>query len=120
VLYRGRWLDTCSPEYAAIYKSAVRDEITRLGASGAKVVFTTEVYPRYLFADEDRPTDCENKLRREVAAQTRVNFVDLNAYICPNGKCRGKENGVVLRVDGEHYKGAGGQLVFKWLYDQVT
>jgi hypothetical protein len=120
VLYRGRWLDTCSREYATIYESALRDEIARLGARGAKVVFTTEVYPRYLFADEDRPTDCENEVRRKVAAQTNTTLLDLNAYICPNAKCRAKENGVVLRVDGEHYKGAGGQLVFRWLYNQVA
>jgi peptidoglycan/LPS O-acetylase OafA/YrhL len=119
VLYHGRWLDTCSAEYAAMYKQALRDEVVQLGARRAKVVLTTAVYPRYVFADEDRQTDCENDLRRAVAADTGVRLLDLNAYICPNAHCREEENGTVLRVDGEHYDGEGGRLVFKWLYNQA-
>jgi hypothetical protein len=80
---------------------------------------TTEAYPRYLFADEDRPADCENRLRHEVARSTGVQLVDLFGYICPGGKCREKQDGVTLRPDGEHYEGEGGRIVASWLLDQV-
>jgi peptidoglycan/LPS O-acetylase OafA/YrhL len=120
VRYRGRWIDTCSPEYASIYERALHDEIANLGRRGARVVLTTEVYPRYLFADEDRPVDCENAVRRRVAAKTGTQLVDLNAFICPGHRCRQEQDGAVLRVDGEHYEGAGGRLVFRWLMDQVN
>ena len=41
-------------------------------------------------------------------------------YICPNGKCRDKQNGVILRPDGEHYDGPGSRIVAQWLVDQVV
>jgi hypothetical protein len=120
VLYRGRWLETCSDQYASLYERSLRSEIALLGAHGAKVAFTTEVYPRYVYASADRPTDCENRLRRNVAAATRVQLIDLQGYICPRGHCRAKQNGVTLRIDRQHYEGAGGRLVAQWLIDQVN
>ena len=88
-------------------------------ASGAKVVVSTEVYPRYLFADSDHETDCENRSLRRAAAASAVQLVDLQSYICPNGKCRDKQDGATLRPDGEHYDGRGGKIVAQWLLDQV-
>ena len=115
----GRWLETCSDEYAAIYQRSLIEELAILGVGGAKVVMTTEVYPRYLFAAEDGPTDCENRLRRVVVARTGVQLIDLQGFVCPDGECLEKKNGVTLRIDGEHYEGAGGKLVAEWLYDQI-
>jgi hypothetical protein len=120
VFVKGKWIDTCSEAYARLYERALRDEITALRAHGAKVVVTTEVYPRYLFARADAPTDCDNAIRRRVVAETGTEFVDLNNYICPGGHCRKTVNGVVLRDDGEHYDGAGGRLVSRWLLDHVS
>jgi peptidoglycan/LPS O-acetylase OafA/YrhL len=119
VLYNGRWIDTCSTEYASLYRRAVRTELGRLAVGGVKVVMTTEAYPRYVSAEVDKPTDCENGLRRAVAASTGVQLIDLQAYICPKGQCREKQNGVTLRADGEHYEGPGGRIVARWLLDQV-
>jgi peptidoglycan/LPS O-acetylase OafA/YrhL len=119
VKVRGQWIDSCSAAYASLYERSLRAELTMLGASGSKVVFTTEVYPRYLFATQDRTTDCENRVRRKVAAETKIQLVDLLDYICPQGHCREKLNGSTLRPDGEHYEGAGGEIVARWLLDQV-
>jgi peptidoglycan/LPS O-acetylase OafA/YrhL len=119
VLSHGVWLNTCSDAYASAYESALRAELAQLTAHGAKVVMTTEVYPRYLFAHEDTFTDCDNAVRRKFAADTHTPLIDLNAYICPSHQCRATENGVVLRKDGEHFDGAGGQIVGRWILDQL-
>jgi peptidoglycan/LPS O-acetylase OafA/YrhL len=115
--YGGHWYDTCSSAWAPLYERALKHEIARLQAGGAKVVLTNAVYPRYLFADSDRDTDCENQLRNIAVQDTGAQLIDLNGYICPNRQCRTTQNGVVLRVDGEHFKGPGGRMVFKWLYN---
>ena len=39
--------------------------------------------------------------------------------VCPDGKCRVKQDGVVLRPDGLHYQGPGGVIVARWLMSQV-
>jgi peptidoglycan/LPS O-acetylase OafA/YrhL len=119
VLYRGTWISTCSSAYASLYERSLEATLKTLASQGAKVVLTTAAYPRYLYADEDHQTDCENRFRRVVAAKTGLQLVDLQGYICPGGKCREKQDGVTLRVDGEHFEGAGGRLVASWLLDQV-
>src|SRR5205823_2634965 len=115
--YRGRWIEACAEPYESLYRRDLRREITNLGAGGARVVITTTAYG--LSRDEDRYTDCDNRLRRTIAGDTRAQLVDLFSYICPLGVCREKQDGVVLRPDGLHYTGAGGRIVARWLVDQV-
>jgi peptidoglycan/LPS O-acetylase OafA/YrhL len=115
----GHWLQPCTPTYAATFRARLRGEVARLGAGGAKVVITTAAYSRYVFHGSDSLIRCENPLRREVAAATGAQLVDLFAYICPHGQCREKQDGVVLRPDGLHYRDAGGRIVARWLIDQV-
>ena len=113
------WLDTCSAAYASAYRQSLSRAVAVYASAGAKVVITTAVYPRSPGAAQDRPTDCENVLRRRVAASTGAQLVDMQAYICPGGKCRTKQDGVTLRADGEHYTGPGGAVVATWLLNQV-
>ncbi|HEV7524919.1 MAG TPA: acyltransferase family protein [Acidimicrobiia bacterium] len=120
VVAGGQWMKTCSDPFAALYERAIRAELAKFEAHGAKVVMTTLAYPRYLFANDDPATDCYNAVHRKVAAATGTQLVDLNAFICPGGVCRTQENGIVLRADGEHYDGAGGRLVARWILEQIS
>jgi peptidoglycan/LPS O-acetylase OafA/YrhL len=115
--YRGRWIEACAEPYESLYQRDLRREITNLGAAGARVVITTTAYG--LTRDEDRYADCDNRLRRKIAGETRAQLVDLFSYVCPHGVCREKQDGVMLRPDGLHYAGAGGRIVARWLVDQV-
>jgi peptidoglycan/LPS O-acetylase OafA/YrhL len=119
VLYNGQWIDTCSTAYATLYENSLRQAFKVMGWPKTKIVMTTEPYPRYLFAEEDKPTDCENNYRRVVASAMHVQLIDLMGYICPGGQCVEKLHGVTLRKDGEHFENAGGRLVASWLLDQV-
>jgi hypothetical protein len=116
---RNRWISACSSLYAREFRAALSHEVARLGALGAKVVITTSAYPRFHLQGSDAVADCENTFRRQVAATTGAQLADLFEYICPHGKCRREEHGVVLRSDGLHYKDAGGRIVARWLIDQV-
>jgi hypothetical protein len=115
-----QWLSACGSQYAADFRSALSHEVEMLGAHGARVVITTSAYPRFPLHGSDAAAECQNPLRRQVAKSTGAQLVDLFSYICPNGKCRVKQNGVTLRSDGLHYKGPGGAIVAQWLYDQIT
>ena len=115
----GHWVRTCSAEYTTAYERRLHQELAILASQGAKVVMTTEVYPRYVDADADHQTDCDNTIRRRVALRTGVELVDLQRYVCPHGKCREKHDGVTLRVDGEHFEGAGARLVAGWILEHV-
>jgi lysophospholipase L1-like esterase len=103
-----------------LYAEALTHEVGVLGAGGAKVVITTSAYTRYLFMrSSDHAIACDNRVRRRVAAATGAQLVDLFQFICPDGQCRDKQNGVSLRADGLHYEGAGGAIVARWLLSQV-
>jgi peptidoglycan/LPS O-acetylase OafA/YrhL len=119
--YQGRPVSECNEPFNSIYRTSLRNEISKLGAGGATVVVATEAYPRYVGVEDlDRPTDCDNQLRREVAKESGAQLADLAAFVCPQHKCRVKQNGVTLRPDGQHFTGPGGQIVAQWLLDQVT
>jgi peptidoglycan/LPS O-acetylase OafA/YrhL len=118
--YLGHEVGPCSSEWDDLYARALTHEVGVLGAGGAKVVITTSAYTRYLFMrSSDHPIACDNRVRRRVAAATGAQLVDLFEFICPQGECRDKQNGVSLRVDGLHYEGEGGKIVARWLLSQV-
>jgi len=118
--YLGQHVEPCTQPWNSLYEQSLRREVQILGAAGAKVVITTAAYSRFLGLHfNDRATDCDNELRRQVAAETGAQLVDLFAYTCPHGQCRQQQNGITLRPDGLHYTGPGGQIVAQWLLDQV-
>ncbi len=126
-LYQGRRVNSCAQPYDSLYEQSLRNEIASLRANGATVVITTEAYVRFVnpggglgaTALSDATVDCNNQLRRTVAAETGTKIVDLFTYICPDGKCRVKQDGETLRPDGLHYQGPGGLIVARWLMSQV-
>jgi SGNH domain (fused to AT3 domains) len=119
---RGRTVSPCTAPFDALYRQSLRDEVARLGAAGARVVITTEAYDGRSSAtkDDDRAVDCDNAIRRRVAAQTHSQLIDLFGYICPGGHCVVTQDGVTLRPDGVHYTGPGGATVAQWLLSQLA
>ncbi len=118
--YLGHHIEPCTAAWDALYEQSLTREIGVLQTGGTKVVITTAAYTRYVFTrSADRPIDCDNAVRRRVAAATGAQLVDLFEYICPGGQCRDKQDGVTLRPDGIHYTGPGGEIVARWLLDQV-
>jgi peptidoglycan/LPS O-acetylase OafA/YrhL len=118
--YLGHEVGPCSQQWDDLYAEALTHEVGVLGAGGAKVVITTSAYTRFLFMrSSDHAIACDNRVRRRVAAATGAQLVDLFEFICPDGQCRDKQNGVSLRADGLHYEGAGGEIVARWLLSQV-
>lgn len=125
--YRGNAVRPCAEPYESLYARSLREEISRLHSSGAKVVITTEAYVRYVQAGgglgavalSDRAVDCANRIRRTVATQAGAQLVDLFDYTCPAGKCRLQQDGVTLRPDGLHYQGAGADIVARWVVAQI-
>ena len=118
--YRGRPARACGEPYDLLYRRSLTREVGVLGATGARVIIATGGYPRLPdVANRDRLVDCENRVRRSVAAATKADLVDLGAYTCPDRQCPAQRDGVTLRPDGFHYQGAGARVVARWLMDQV-
>ena len=118
--YLGHDIEPCSRTWDALSARSLKREVGVLGAAGAEMVITTSAYTRHFgLQGNDRSIDCDNRLRRTVAAETGAHLVDLFGYICPQGKCRWQQDGVTLRPDGLHYEGAGGEIVARWLLAQV-
>jgi peptidoglycan/LPS O-acetylase OafA/YrhL len=118
--YNGTKLSACDPQYQAMFRSSLAKQVALLGAHGAKVAIVTTAYTRsYSLHASDQNTDCDNHLRRSVAAATGAQLIDLFDYVCPHSQCRVTQDGVVLRPDGLHYSGPGGVIVARWLLDQA-
>ena len=118
--YRGQRVRPCDAAYDTLYERRLKQEVAVLGARGAHVVVVTEAYSRYLGVKKyDRGTDCQNRIRRQVATTTGAHLADLFEYVCPRGHCVVTRDGVTLRSDGLHYQGAGARIVAQWLLDQT-
>jgi hypothetical protein len=126
--YKGQTLHACSQPYNTIYKRALTAEIDRMKRTKAQVLLTTEAYVRFTHPGNgmgalelpDRTVDCNNQLRRAVAAQQHLRIVDLFGWTCPHGKCVTKVDGTVLRPDGEHYTDAGATIAAQWILAQIS
>jgi hypothetical protein len=115
VRVQNAWLRPCSPTWTAMERRALRNAVAAASAHGARVVLATAAYDRIPDFHDDHAADCDNRVRREVAKATRTQLIDLFAHVCPHGACHNVENGVTLRPDGLHFRGAGALLIARWL-----
>jgi hypothetical protein len=64
--------------------------------------------------------DCVNNIERQVAAESpHTTLVDLATHMCPTHECVAEQDGVVLREDGLHYRGAAATIIAGWILDQI-
>jgi hypothetical protein len=86
VRYRGRWLDSCSEQFASLYERSLREELATLATNGARVVMATEVYPRYPKPDH---LSLVQRVADRASAPPDPND-DPNAYPSHNGRTRSR------------------------------
>jgi hypothetical protein len=124
-LYGDRWLTPCSSAYEHFLRRKLDATIERFQRTGAHVVVTTAAYASIAAAYPRiakswlRNTDCSNRVRRQAARATGAQLVDLMRYTCPDGKCRVRDHGVLLRTDGIHYRDEGARIVGRWILRQL-
>jgi len=128
-LGNGKLVDACSPSFASWYEGGARRSIDTLSMTGATVVVVSVVHPPKRIdvgagievpASYDQAVDCTNRyLKNVVASRPRARYLDLDAYICPNGDCRETLDGVTLRPDGRHFQNAAATLVAKWMMPRI-
>ena len=120
------WASQCDPGFGANYQRALDRAVEELGGSGARVVLTTAAFTRLFMpqAFSDRvqaATVCTNRLlKKYAAAHPRVELVDVNAFMCPEGgECRTEIGGAPVRPDGVHYRAHGAQVVAAWVLTEL-
>jgi peptidoglycan/LPS O-acetylase OafA/YrhL len=128
----GEWLRFGTPAYDSRFLSELDQSTLLLGSRGARViVLTTPFFSRpELAVDTGRQwpeydpsrVDHLNALYRTFAATHpgRVNIIDLNRFVSPNGVFTDEINGVRIRGDGVHFTPQGSELIDKWLAPQIT
>ena len=125
----GGFVGPCDADFAPWYRAGARRSIAALSATGAKVVVVSIVHPPS-FIDIGpgvtvpdsfgRDVECLNRMLEDVvASEPSARYLDLDAYICPEGKCRTKLDGVTLRGDGRHFQGPAANLVAQWILPRL-
>lgn len=114
----------CTPRYLDWYRAALDDEITRLSSTGAAVVIAPLVYQRFgkkQVQESDDRTDCLNRTLSEVTRDDpRAATLGLDKWVCDDrDHCRTEENGVILRPDDLHFRGAGATIASRWLLERI-
>ncbi len=123
-VFGGRWTAVGDPAFDAYLAGELRQALTVLGSTGARVVVTTEPYNRRAekpdgsLYPEDQPDRIEhwNALLRNVVAQfPNASVLDLNKKLAPNGSYTAKINGVKVRSDGVHPTAEAVKWLTPWL-----
>jgi peptidoglycan/LPS O-acetylase OafA/YrhL len=112
----GRFTSACDPAFDEDFAAQAARGLEALG--GARAVFVASM--PYGLGDEwgareRERCDCLNAALAGATAAHGGELVDLASYVCPGGSCRARVGGIVLRSDGLHFDGAGGELVAWWL-----
>jgi len=125
----GRFVKACDPSFDAWFEAGARRTIAALGATGAGVVVVTIVHPPKIVdigpglvmpPEYSRAVDCENQaLRLAVRQAPRAHLLDLDAYVCPDGKCADSIDGVELRTDGRHFQGPAANIISPWIVSRA-
>jgi len=120
----GQWAHIGQPDFDAYLASELQQAVHVLGATGAKVIVSTEPYNRRgeqpdgsLYPEDDPArVDRWNQLvAAQLAATPTAAKLDLNAKLCPDGHYTWSVDGVQVRSDGVHLSAAGVQWLTPWL-----
>ena len=123
-VYQGRWTHVGDPAFDAYLAGELRQALSVLGSTGARVVVTTEPYNRRAekpdgsLYPEDKPDriDQWNTLLRNVVAQyPNASVLDLNKKLGPGGYYTSKVDGIRMRSDGVHPTADAVKWLTPWL-----
>jgi peptidoglycan/LPS O-acetylase OafA/YrhL len=127
------WLEPGTPAWARYWKSEVQQAINVLTATGATLVMPTVACTQAESGATDGTVSASafnpervkaaNRVLRQLARENadRMVLVDLDHYVCPDGKYHSDLHGVdPLRADGVHYTPEGSDLIGRWLAPQIA
>ena len=117
----GHFEAPCSAPYEDLQKQRIEDQVAVLQARGAKAVLVTSPHSDNPFRPDnaDEVTGCHNRTVRAAAKASGAALIDLDAHLCPDGKCATKANGELIRPDALHFNGKGGEPTARWLIEQA-
>ena len=121
----GASVRACDPAFDERYQSLLEDLVHKLGATGAPVVLGTVPHSGANATNvegAETRIDCMAKDVRAVAAAVPgTEVVDVNAFLCPDGKtCTETLDGGPVRSEGLHFDaGPGGDAVADWYVQHI-
>ncbi len=127
-MHGGRWTHIGEPKYDEYLRGEMNRALDILGATGARIVVTTEPYNRRaekadgsLFPeDQPKRVDRWNALVRDVVAdRSDASLLDLNRKLSPNGYYQTRVNGIKMRSDGVHPTPEAVEWLTPWLVEAL-
>jgi len=114
--------NACSPEYREVLRRQATTLIRAVTSQGALVELASIAPSNSPFVSPEQPrwVRCANNVLRAIAKKDpAVNMLDLDRYVCPEGRCRERVAAGALRPDGLHFDGPGGETVSRWVIRQA-
>ncbi len=112
-----RFRHACDAPYRRLLAERLGAATVDLATTGAAVVLATGAHSTSPFRvpATNRSVGCANAVVRAVARERHVGLVDLDAHLCPRGRCRTRDRGGEIRPDDLHFGGPGGAPTVRWL-----
>lgn len=123
-MHDGEWTNIGNADFEEYLAGELRNALTILSSTGARVVVTTEPYNRRgeqpngkpFPEDEPRRVQKWNALLEEVLEEfPRIEVLDLNDKLNPNGYYTNRVDGIQMRSDGVHPTADAVKWLAPWL-----
>lgn len=117
-----------SPQYQERLKALYTEAGMLLSSTGARVGFLSEAPNHIVALNESKNAvqasraKTQSLMVQQIAAEhpDKFTFIDYAGFVCPDGDCEKKVNGVELRPDDLHLSAKGSAIVADWLEPQLV
>jgi len=133
----GDWSQPCDSAFDQAHEADLEDLVTRLQATGSKVALLAAMPPSMADLSDhyvaqwgpdnlgelerrfEIHMQCQNRVRRDVAARTGATLLDLSGSLCAASPCPRSLDDMLLRADGVHFSGPAADWLSDWLLDRI-
>ena len=132
-----RWTDACDPALTRQYVDDLSGLVKTFQGFGAQVIIARlspasvpdlkpglrslwgEVSDETIQRELDMRMACLNHARDRAANRVGARLLDFRELMCPEGRCRRRADGHVLRSDGVHFRAEGARIAADWILDHI-
>jgi peptidoglycan/LPS O-acetylase OafA/YrhL/lysophospholipase L1-like esterase len=117
----GRRRSVCHPGWGAAYGKRLRELLEAIAPHTKRRAVVLAAYPvgKWQTPTLNGKVDCYNRILKEAAESAGADAIDLNAFVCPNGRCTITSRDAPVRPDGLHFDGLGAEDTARWVLQQL-
>ncbi|MDF2693133.1 MAG: acyltransferase family protein [Labilithrix sp.] len=117
----GRRRSVCHPGWHDAYARRLSELLDAMKPFTGRRIVLGAAYPvgKWQTPTLNGNVDCYNRILQDAARSSSAEWIDLNTFVCPEGKCTVMSRDAPVRPDGLHFDGLGAEDTARWVLAQI-